>query len=264
MLRMMLEAEDLQARADRIVWFHSIDLGNGARTRGTTYSLTPDQFPSFAGRTTLDIGAWDGKYSFLAEALGATRVVALDHYAWGVDQVARSRYWSECHDAGTLPDLGKDLTEFWRPELPGQAGFKLAKEALRSRVEPVVADFMTMDLSSLGTFDIVLYLGVLYHMKEPLTALERLRQVTKDVAVIETQALWMAGFETPLVAFFAGDEVNGDFGNWFIPTMPGLHALCKAAGFSKVRAIVGPPEGPPAQGTPQPSPFYRALVHAFA
>ena len=50
---------------------------------------------------------------------------------------------------------------------------------------------MTMDLRQLGTFDLVLYLGVLYlgvlyHMRDPLLALERLRQVTKTLAILET------------------------------------------------------------------------------
>ena len=89
---------------------------------------------------------------------------------------------------------------------------------------------MTTELASLGTFDIVLYLGVLYHGKEPLTALERVRQVTNEVAVIETQALWVEGLKTrPFVDFFAGDEVkvNNDFGTWYVPTLSGLHALCR-------------------------------------
>ena len=279
----MPRSDDLQTQADAITWFHSIDLGHGVTTRGAAYELTEEQFPEFKGRTTLDIGAWDGKYSFLAERMGATRVVALDHYAWGVDMHARSGYWAECHAAGKLPDHGKDLTEFWRPSLPGQAGFRFARSALGSSVEPVVADFMTTDLASLGTFDIVLYLGVIYHMTEPLTALERVREVTKEVAVIETAALHVAGLETrPLVEFFADDGLQSDFGNWYVPTLPALHALCQAAGFSKVRTIVGPPSaGQPTAGPararlgrlrhqraangedPQRTFHYRALVHAL-
>ena len=261
----MSQPKDLQAQADRIAWFHSIDLGNGVRTRGASANSFPlDQFPPFAGRTVLDIGSWDGKNAFLAERMGATRVVALDHYVWGVDMEARGRYWSECHEAGKLPDHNKDLTDFWRPDLPGQAGFKFAKGALGSSVEPVLADFMTTDLASLGTFDVVLYLGVLYHVKEPLTALERVRQVTREVAMIETEAIWLAGSDTmPLIDFFAADDVNSDFGTWFVPTLPALHRLCKAAGFSTVRTIVGPPSGGLHDGTGQRATHYRALVHAF-
>ena len=116
-------------------------------------------------------------------------VVALDHYVWGVDIAAREQYWNECRELGTLPDHGRDPTDFWRPDLPGRRGFELAKEVLDSNVEPVVADFATVDLDSVGTFDVVLYLGVLYHMKEPLRCLERLRGVTREVAVIETAAI---------------------------------------------------------------------------
>ena len=77
--------------------------------------------PDVTGRSVLDIGAWDGKYSFLAEQEGAARVVALDHYAWGVDFVARGAYWAECIAKRTLPDQSRDETDFWQPELPGPA-----------------------------------------------------------------------------------------------------------------------------------------------
>ena len=256
--------DDLQTEADKIAWFHSIDLGGGVTTRGIAQAITAEELPDFAGRTTLDIGAWDGKYSFLAERMGASRVVALDHYAWGVDMAARGQYWDECRAAGVLPDHSKDLTEFWRENLPGQAGFKFAKQALRSSVEPLVGDFMTMDLASVGSFDVVLYLGVLYHMKEPLTALERVRQVTNEIAVIETQALWLEGLEPrPLLDFFAGDDVARDFGNWYVPTIEALHAMCKGAGFTSVRTAVGPPVVSAADAVDEPRwSHYRAVVHA--
>jgi tRNA (mo5U34)-methyltransferase len=269
---------------DAIPWFHSIDLGNGVVTKGLSEAQQPeDRFPPFGGRSVLDIGAWDGYYSFMAERLGASRVVALDHYAWGVDIDARGEYWTACAATGTLPDQSRDLTEFWRPELPGRRGFDFAAAALGSKVEPRLADFATMDLTELGVFDVVLYLGVLYHMKEPLTCLERLRSVTREVAVIETQAVHLQHVEeAKVVQFYGGGELNHDFGNWYIPTMDGLHSLCRAAGFRSVTTIEGPPR-PPA---PAPesirvrlgrrlarierrdhlsaeSAFYRAVVHAF-
>ena len=88
---------ELQAQADALQWYHSIDLGNGVVTRGTSVQETSaDVIPDVSGRSVLDIGAWDGKFSFLAERAGASRVVALDHYAWGVDWAARGAYWEEC------------------------------------------------------------------------------------------------------------------------------------------------------------------------
>ena len=93
----------------------------------------------------------------------------------------------------------------------------------------VVADFTSVDLSTLGTFDIVLYLGVLYHMKEPLTCFERLHAVTRDVAVIETVAAQVpCNAGRSLLELHAGGELNSDFGNWYVPTIEALGALARA------------------------------------
>ena len=45
-----------------------------------------------------------------------------------------------------LPDHDRDTTVFWRPELPGRRAFEFAKEVLHSKVEPMPADFQTVDL----------------------------------------------------------------------------------------------------------------------
>jgi tRNA (mo5U34)-methyltransferase len=274
----MRTPDELQAQADALGWFHSIDLGNGVRTKGMSELAIPvDQLPDFKGRSVLDIGAWDGYYSFLAERQGAASVVALDHYVWGLDFAARDAYWKQCAEKGELPDHTRDTTEFWNPDLPGRRGFEFAKEALGSAVEPKLADFATVDLAEVGTFDVVLYLGVLYHMKEPLTCLERLRQVTNEVAVVETAAIHLPGFEQEgLLQFNAGGELNADYGNWYVPNVKALHDLCRAAGFSTVETVQGPPAdagaerpgglrslGRKATGGAAPTPvFYRAIVHA--
>jgi tRNA (mo5U34)-methyltransferase len=280
----MPSPEQVQASADSLKWFHSIDLGGGVVTHGDSDPAIPERcFPDFNGRSVLDIGAWDGYYSFMAERKGAARVVALDHYAWGVDFAARGSYWNECFARGSLPDHSLDTTDFWRSDLPGRKGFEFASATLGSSVESVVADFATADLDSLGTFDVVLYLGVLYHMKEPLTCLERLRSVTGGVAVIETEAVHFQHLEhESLAQFYAGGDLHTDFGNWFIPTLTGLHSLCRAAGFSSVRTVLGPPS-PVVSPEPlrarlgrllggverrdhlsAPSCRYRAVVHASA
>jgi len=229
--------QDLQAEVDSFAWFHSIDLGDGVVTRGLSeLQLREDQLPGFAGKSVLDIGAWDGYYSFLAERNGASRVVALDHYAWGVDIEARDAYWRKCAEEGVLPHHERDATDFWRADLPGRRGFELASRALNSQVEPIVADFTTADLGPLGTYDVVLYLGVLYHMKEPLTCLERVRAVTNSVAVIETEAVHLNGLDhESLLQFHAGGDVQTDFGNWFIPTIEALKGLCRRRGSPESR-----------------------------
>ena len=279
----MTSAAELQARADQLLWFHTIDLGQGVVTKGIGVQPTGAEIlPDVSGKSVLDIGAWDGKFSFLAEQAGASRVVALDHYAWGVDFAARGAYWNECIAAGTLPDQSRDETDFWQPDLPGRRGFEFAAAALGSKVEPVVADFQKVDLEELGQFDVVLYLGVLYHMKEPLTCLERVRSVTKEVAVIETEAVHIQNLEHEvLLQFHAGSSLRTDFGNWYVVTIAALHNLCRAAGFSEVRTVHGPPEPVPEPRPPfkvrlgrrladiapprpsAPSENYRAIVYAY-
>ena len=273
--------EELQRQVNEIDWYHMIDLGHGVRTTGIGVQSTGAEIlPDVNGRTVLDIGAWDGKFSFLAEQRGAQRVVALDHYAWGVDLAARDEYWNECVQNGMLADLRRDETDFWQPDLPGRRGFELASTALNSNVEPVVGDFAKIDLERLGQFDVVLYLGVLYHVKEPLTCLERIRSITNEVAVIETEAVHFQNLEHEvLLQFHAGSSLRGDLGNWFVVTMEALRNMCIAAGFREIRVISGPPEPVPRNParerlgrwigklpTPKPSApsvNYRAVIHAF-
>ena len=66
-------------------WWHSIDLGDGLLTPGGKNAALlrreweAMKVPDLAGRSVLDIGAWDGYFSFQAERLGAREVVARDH-----------------------------------------------------------------------------------------------------------------------------------------------------------------------------------------
>jgi tRNA (mo5U34)-methyltransferase len=240
-----LSRQELVERVASIPWYHAIDLGQGVVTPGSPPNprLLAEGLPDFAGKSVLDIGAWDGQFSFLAERRGARRVVALDHYAWCVDFAARHEYWRQCAQAGVLPDHRRDLTDFWRSdEMPGRAGFDLARQVLGSQVEPVVGDFMELGPAELGRFDVVLFLGVLYHLREPLSALERVRELTQELAVIETEAIAVVGMpRARLLEFYPGDEFRGDHTNWFVPTADALVAMCRAAGFARAEVKVGPP-----------------------
>jgi tRNA (mo5U34)-methyltransferase len=268
---MTVDSGDLAARAAALRWHHAIDLGGGVVTPGLAHRFTAleESLPDMRGRSVLDVGAWDGLYSFLAERRGAARVVALDHYAWGVDLAARNVYWEECTRAGVMPDHDRDETDFWCADLPGRRSFDLAREALRSNVESVVADLKAVDLERLGRFDVVLHLGVLYHLREPFTALRRLHRVTGEVAVIETEGIVVPGHDgEALLRFFPGGELAGDYGNWFATSEAALHGMLRAAGFREVRTVVGPPAPPPPSLRQRLRPRreeisrYRLVVHA--
>ena len=206
--------DELRARVEALRWYHTIDFGQGLRTHGvdnTPFRLARLELPaSLTGRTVLDVGAWDGFFSFEAERRGAARVVAADHYSW--------------HGGG------------WGTK----AGFELARETLGSRVEDVDIDVMDLSPEQVGTFDLVLFLGVLYHLPHPLLALERIASVTRDLLVLET-VVDMSGFGRPAMAFYPDRELNNDPSNWWGPNVEAVHAMLKTVGFTSVRTVTGPP-----------------------
>jgi tRNA (mo5U34)-methyltransferase len=266
---------DRNELADRIrghQWFHSMDLGDGLVTRGDSApsELIARAMPDLRGKSVLDVGAWDGKYSFEAEAAGASRVVALDHYVWRLDPAARQAYYDRCEAEGILPDPDRIDRGFLVEGdfLPGKQGFDLVHAYLDSKVEAVVDDFTTMDLDRLGCFDVVLYLGVLYHMVDPLGALQRLRRVTAEVALIETAGIEVPGYTaSSLVEFYPGDALHADYGNWFAPSAAALLGMCRAAGFRRAE-LKGSTAGPTSRrfklrddaGAPVPG---RLVAHAY-
>jgi tRNA (mo5U34)-methyltransferase len=221
-------------------WWHSMDIGNGVITPGQKsaeileHELASLGLPDLNNKTVLDIGAWDGYFSFAAERLGAKRVVALDHYVWMMDLPKQQAYYRSCLKRGEQPRDYETVEGLWRPDaLPGKRAFDIAHAALGSSVEAVVADFMTMDLGTLGTFDVVLLLGVLYHLRDPWSCLSRLRQVTRGTARIETHAVAIAGHpQLRAWEFYPGAELAGDSSNWWGPTVDGLLSGCRDVGFS--------------------------------
>jgi tRNA (mo5U34)-methyltransferase len=261
-----MDKAKLQARVDEIQWCHSINLGDGIVTPGLskTKPLSDRELPDLSGKSVLDIGAWDGLNSFLAEQKGAARVVALDHYAWGVDMARRNVYWDECRKNKRFPDYRFDETLFWDASLPGKAGFDLAKEVLGSKVESKVGDFMKLTAEEVGVFDVVFFLGVLYHLRDPLGALEKVRSFTKEVAVIETSAVVVPGHEgESLIRYYPADELEGDFGNYFGPSEEALASMLKSVGFSRTMTIVGPAKVKTSIFRKSATQIYRLLVHAF-
>ncbi len=211
------DEKNLREKADALRWYHTIDLGHRVVTRGvddTPLRLSRLDLPaSLAGRTVLDIGAWDGFFSFEAERRGAARVVAADYYAWR--------------------GLGWGTGE-------GKAGFKLARQSLDSRVEDLDIDVMDLSPARVGTFDVVLCLGVLYHLRHPLLALERIASVTRELLILET-AVDMIGIRRPAMAFYPGRELGGDPTNGWGPNIPAVHGMLRDVGFQQVRTVTQVP-----------------------
>jgi tRNA (mo5U34)-methyltransferase len=201
---------DLRSRVEALRWYHTIDLGGGVITAGvddTPQRLAKLDLPqSLAGKTVLDIGAWDGFFSFECERRGAARVVAADYFSWS------AQGW------GT------------------KAGFQLARDVLGSKVEDVDIDVMDLSPERLGTFDLVLFLGVLYHLRHPLLALERVASVTHKMLILET-VVDMVGYGRPAVAFYPARELNNDPTNWWGPNASAVHGMLRSVDFQRVETI---------------------------
>ena len=128
-----MNVEETQAAVDAVTWYHTIDLGHGITTPGSDH--TPARMgllglpADLSGRSVLDIGAWDGAFSFEAERRGASRVMAVDTFCWS--------------------------GEGWGTKV----GFETARRILNSKVEDREVEVLNLSPETVGVFDLVLCLG---------------------------------------------------------------------------------------------------------
>ncbi|MGI0088391.1 MAG: class I SAM-dependent methyltransferase [Nitrosotalea sp.] len=204
-----MKTEELASEVEKIKWFHTIDLGDGVVTKGADNS--PEKLKTIKigehvkGKTVLDIGAWDGFFSFEAERLGASRVVAIDPFMWNGNQ------WGS------------------------KNGFTLARQILGSKVQDIdLKDISEVD--TLGSFDIVLFLGVFYHLKDPLIVLEKVAKVTGEMLILETE-LDLRNNDFPMMSFNFDRQVYDDHTNYWFPNQKLVESLLKTVGFKEVRMV---------------------------
>ncbi len=143
---------------DRLHWHQRWEVFKGIYTPGRNdVAVICDRakLPTdLRGKRVLDIGAWHGCFSFECERRGAAEVIAL-----------------------TL-------------ESDDQVGFSRLKCAVDSKVVRFVQQSVyELDPSVLGEFDVVLFFGVLYHLRHPLWAIDNIRKVCRGVALIETHVI---------------------------------------------------------------------------
>jgi tRNA (mo5U34)-methyltransferase len=197
-----------------VTWFHSIDLGNGQITNGFKphWLLAAEADTYFRtnivkDKTVLDIGAWDGFMSFEAERRGAKRVLATDHFCW------------------SGPGWGT------------KAGFNFVHDTLGSKVESVDVDVFDLDPASLGTFDVVLFPGVLYHLTDPYGGLAKAASMTHDLLIVET-ATAMNHVQEPVMRYYLGSELSGDPTNFWAPNELCLRNMLKELGFTRIQTTI--------------------------
>jgi tRNA (mo5U34)-methyltransferase len=193
------EQADRVVRAADFVWHQRFPLSDNVVTPGANniewlvnrVGLSAD----LEGASVLDIGTTNGGAAFIAEQRGAAPVVAVDIYG------------------------------------PDHFGFAKIKEALGSRAEFVQGTVYQLPEVLRGRqFDEVLFLGVLYHLRHPLLALDALRRLTGRTLYLETAVTGLPS-DPPVARFFRRDELAGDSSNWFAPTIDCLVDWVESSGF---------------------------------
>ena len=200
--------EALTERVRQLTWVHRIDLGHGLVTPGLRNPNHPVVMKAlddidFRGKKVLDIGCWDGLWSFEAEKRGAAVVHATDLVS--------------------------------QRDFHGQPTFRLAHEILRSRVQ-YTPDLSVYDVERLGVrdFDVVIYAGVYYHLKDPLRSFAALRGVMSAGGVLLTEGA-VLNEEGCFARYYYRDKFMGDHSNWWVPTVSCLKQWIESNFFEEMR-----------------------------
>lgn len=223
-----MDRNDASARIDRFpYWYHKIELPGGVVTPGWA-PLEPDMYRiprNLHGKRVLDVGAWDGYWTFEALKRGAVQAVAIDDF---------SDY---------LGTLKKEDRRAWDT-------FDTCRELLGySDLQCPRFDMSVYDLSPalLGSFDVIFFFGTIYHLRHPLLALDRLATLCKPGGTIHVESAILddySPYKGGLGSGYPGDQMVMEFypdaeyatndSNWWAPTLACLAHMVRAAGFEDI------------------------------
>jgi tRNA (mo5U34)-methyltransferase len=202
-------------RKAKFYWHQRFELAPGIYTPGSNdigFLLDAACLPdNIDGASVLDIGATNGGLAFELERRGAGRVVTVDIY---------SGDWF---------------------------GFEQLKALLNSNVEYMCGSIYELPAKLNEQFDIVVFCGVLYHLRHPLLALDMIRTLTRGRALIETAVCDRDLVETAsrsLVHYHRLDDLNDDGSNWFEPSVAALTDWCRSCGLEPIKIQTWPAEAP--------------------
>ncbi|KAF0094864.1 MAG: tRNA (mo5U34)-methyltransferase [Puniceicoccaceae bacterium 5H] len=208
-------------------WFHRIELPEGLVTKAQGNFGEDDDHPlptwqkvkqvlpaALNGKSVLDVGCNAGFYSIEARKRGAERVLGVDATSWHIRQ---ARFVTGALGLGQTRFLRKSVYE--------------------------------LDAQELGKFDVVLALGLIYHLKHLYAGMEALYHITGDLLILET-AIAPDTFRLPSnLPLYGADErrvhsvalvenepnVTEPDRNWFLPTAEATAAMLRTVGFIDVK-----------------------------
>ena len=221
------EVRTLLARFGR--WYHNVPLtsristnpagGNHPLDRWNVV-LKPHVPENLNGKSVLDVGCNSGYFGSQLKQRGAGRVVGIDVQASVLAQARFMSHWTNTP------------MEFY--------------------------ELSAYDVDRLNsTFDFVVFVGVLYHLKHPLYALEKLAALCNDTMYF--QSVIRGSREDFLPAedydtheenvftrpeypkmYFIEKKFNGDSTNWWLATRSCLKAMLRTVGFTRIDDTASP------------------------
>ena len=205
--RMRMTDDEVRARIAAVPhWYHPIEVRPGIITPGGNDARQVlellDLPADCRGMRALDLGTRDGFFAFELERRGA-EVTAVDY----------------------MPKT--------------ESGFAVASELLGSRVTYLQRNLYELTAGDIGTFDLVLCLGLLYHLPDPLGALRVVRNLSRQRMYLETLVLDFGGEmdELPLMRFFAGASWAGDPTNYWGPNVRCIEEMLGESEFATRRVV---------------------------
>jgi tRNA (mo5U34)-methyltransferase len=198
---------------ETVHWYHIWEIFDGIFTPGiASVAENCDRLglpTDLSGRRVLDLGANNGCISFECERRGAAEVIGLEPYG------DETRGFERIRDT-----IGSTKTRF------------------------MIGSVYELDPEVLGYFDVVIFSGVLYHLRYPLLAIDNIRRVaTADVFVethISDNELIPPVRHLPLWKFYRLNELNNDYSNWFGPNIAAVIEAFESAGFrTRLSAVAG-------------------------
>jgi tRNA (mo5U34)-methyltransferase len=240
-----MDVQELQVKVKAVpYWYHRIELPGGIVTPGWSpiyaerYCVPQD----LTGKRVLDIGAWDGYWTWEALKRGAREVVAIDDFSddCGAPDKIKRNGWETF-------DLCREAFGFTeRDNISGRWLNEKSQSVQRMRMSIYdLAVNAVNGVNEVARFDVVFFFGTIYHLRHPLLALERIASVCDGSIYVETASLdeyspYRGGIghgfdqNEMVMEFYPGGEYGSNPGNWWAPTLQCLGAMLSCVGFQDV------------------------------
>lgn len=201
----MLSADDVSKdqleRVKKLRFYQKIDLPDGSTTSGRAdHRREPAKLGLdggvMQGKSLLDVAANDGFWAFWAEQQGASRALGIDveryeHYDWG----------------------GHGVPEDLQGKPAKNENFDELKALFDSKVEREHVSVYDLDPARHGTFDVTVCYGLLYHLRHPLLAIDKMWGVTDGALILKTHTV-LREPHLPYEIFFLDDVFDRSVTNW--------------------------------------------------